>query len=179
MVWAIDASHSQVTFSIKHMGISAVKGHFNVISGQLHIDEQNPNNSWIEAQADVASINTRDSNRDGHLLSADFFDAAKYPTITFKSTKVEPAGSNEYQVTGDLTFHGVTKSVVLHAEYSGTTKDPWGGQRVGISATGKINRKDWGLTFHQILETGNLLVGDEVKFEVDLEGVYAQDAVTA
>jgi len=171
MAWEIDPSHSQATFSVKHMMISTVKGHFNVLSGKLHIDEQNPANSWVEAQVDVASVDTRDANRDGHLQSPDFFDAANYPTITFKSTKVEPDGDNEYRVLGDLTIRGVTKPVTFKAEYSGQGKDPWGGTRAGLSATAKIDRRDFGLTFNAPLESGGVLVGNDVKVEIDLEAV--------
>jgi polyisoprenoid-binding protein YceI len=178
MAWAIDPAHSQVTFSVKHMVIATVKGHFKVISGSLNIDEANSANSWVEATAETASIDTRDAGRDGHLRSPDFFDAEKYPTISFKSTKVEPAGGNEYKVTGDLSLHGVTKPVVFNVEFNGTDKDPWGNQRAGISATTKINRKDFGLNWSQTLESGGLLVGDDVKIEVDLSTVQQQVAVS-
>lgn len=171
MAWEIDPAHSQATFSVKHMMISTVKGHFNVLSGKLHIDEQNPANSWVEAQVDVASVDTRDANRDGHLQSPDFFDAANYPTITFKSTKVEPDGDNEYKVLGDLTIRGVTKPVTFKAEYSGQGKDPWGGTRAGLAATAKIDRRDFGLSFNAPLESGGVLVGNDVKVEIDLEAV--------
>ncbi|HLI91466.1 MAG TPA: YceI family protein [Ktedonobacteraceae bacterium] len=171
MAWEIDPAHSQATFAVKHMMLSTVKGQFNVIGGHLHIDEQHPENSWVDAQADVNSIDTRDPKRDAHLRSPDFFDAEKYPTLNFKSTKVERIGDNEYRVLGDLTIRGVTRPVAFKAEYSGQGKDPWGGQRAGLSATTKINRKEWGLTYNQALETGGVLVGDEVKIEIDLEAV--------
>jgi len=122
MAWNIDATHSQATFSVKHMMISTVRGHFEVLSGQLNIDEAHPENSWVEAEVDAASINTRDPKRDGHLKSPDFFDSEQYPKITFKSTKVEATGDNEYRVTGNLTMHGVTKEEVFHAEYAGQLK---------------------------------------------------------
>jgi polyisoprenoid-binding protein YceI len=171
MAWEIDPAHSQATFAVKHMMISTVKGHFNVISGHLHIDEQNPANSWVDAQVDASSIDTRDERRDGHLRSPDFFDAEKYPTINFKSTKVEHIEGNEYRVLGDLTMHGVTRPVAFNAEYAGQGQDPWGGQRAGLSATAKINRKDWGLTYNTALEAGGVMVGEEVKIEIDLEAV--------
>lgn len=179
MAWEIDASHSQATFSVRHMVISTVKGHFKVLSGQLHIDEQNPAASWVEAQVETASIDTRDEKRDGHLRSPDFFDAATYPTITFKSTKVESAGGNEYNITGDLTLHGVTKPVTFKAEYNGQGKNPWGMQIAALSATTKINRKDWGLNWNQALEAGGWLVSEEVKIEIDLETVYKEAPVNA
>ena len=182
MAWNIDATHSQATFSVKHMMITTVRGHFNVISGQLHIDEQNPANSWVEAEADAASVNTRDERRDGHLRSPDFFDAEKYPKIIFKSTKVEHVGGNKYRVTGNLTIHGVTKEEVFDAEYSGQLKDAYGMQRAGISVTGTISRKDYGLKWNQALESGGVAVSDKVNIEIDLAAVQvpaAQEAAVA
>jgi polyisoprenoid-binding protein YceI len=177
MTWEIDKSHSQATFSVKHMMVTTVKGQFKVLGGKLEINEQNPEQSWIEAEADTASVDTRDERRDGHLRSADFFDAEKYPQITFKSTKVELIGDNEYKVTGDLTLHGVTKEVVFNAEYSGQVKDLYGNQRAGISVKGTINRKDFGLNWNVALETGGVLVSDKVAIEIDLAAV--QQAVLA
>ncbi|GHO54022.1 YceI family protein [Ktedonobacter robiniae] len=168
MAWEIDPTHSHVNFSVKHMMFSTVRGSFKVFSGKLHIDEQNPAASWVEAQADTTSVDTSDANRDGHLRGADFFDVEKYPTISFKSTNVERAGDG-YKVTGDLTIHGVTKSVVFDAEYLGQGKNPWGATVAGLSATTKINRRDFGLTWSAALETGGVLVGDDVKIEIDLE----------
>ena len=171
MAWEIDPSHSEALFSVRHAMISTVRGHFNVISGTLHIDEQNPANSSVDAQADASSIDTRDERRDGHLKSPDFFDAAQYPTITFKSTKVEPTGGNEYNVIGDLTMHGVTKPVTFKAEYSGQNKDAYGMLRAGISAKARVNREDWGLTWNAPLEAGGVLVSKEVNIEIDLSTV--------
>ncbi len=169
MAWEIDASHSQVVFSVKHMMFSTVKGQFNVLSGHLHIDEQNPQNSWVDAQADATSIDTRDERRDGHLRSPDFFDVENYPALTFKSTKVEHVEGSEYRVLGDLTLHGVTHPVAFKAEYHGQGKNPWGQQVAGLSAKTKINRKDWGLNWNQALETGGVLVSEDVNIEIDLE----------
>jgi polyisoprenoid-binding protein YceI len=171
MPWEIDASHSQVTFSLKHMMVSTVRGQFKVLSGHLHIDEQNPQNSWVEAQVDAASIDTRDERRDGHLRSPDFFDAQNYPTLTFKSTRIERVSGNEYNVTGDLTIRGVTHPVTFKAEYYGQGKNPWGFTVAGLSAKTKISRKDWNLNWNQALETGGWLVSDEVTIEIDLETV--------
>jgi polyisoprenoid-binding protein YceI len=171
MTWNIDATHSHAAFSVRHMMVSTVKGHFNVLSGTFNIDEANPTNSSVEAEVDVASIDTHDANRDKHLRSSDFFDVEKYPKISFKSTKVEAAGDNEYKVTGDLTMHGVTKPVVFNVEYSGIVKDPFGFRRAGLSAKTKISRKEWGLTWHTLLEAGGAMVGDEVKLELDIEAV--------
>jgi len=181
MSWEIDATHSQATFSVKHMMISTVRGHFEVLSGKLHIDEEHPDNSWVEAEVDAASINTRDAKRDGHLRSPDFFDVEKYPKITFKSTKVTPIGNNEYRVTGDLTMHGVTKEETLHADYSGQVKDLYGLQRAAFSVKGKINRKDFGLNWNVGLEAGGVLVGEDVNIEIDLAAVQkaaVQEAAT-
>nr|HET6902630.1 YceI family protein [Ktedonobacteraceae bacterium] len=178
MAWNIDAVHSQATFSVKHMMISTVRGHFDVLSGKLEIDEAHPENSWVEAEVDVASINTRDPKRDGHLRSADFFDAAQFPKITFKSTKVEPVGKDEYRVIGELTMHGVTKQETFHAQYSGQLKDLYGLQRAAFSVKGTINRKDYGLNWNVALESGGVLVGDKVNIEIDLAAVQ-QVAVEA
>src|SRR5579883_981191 len=119
MSWTIDTSHSEVTFTVKHMMVSKVTGSFNVFKGSLEIDEEHPENSWVEAEAETASVDTRDERRDGHLRSADFFDAEKYPVITFKSKKIEKKGGSKYKVLGDLTLHGVTKEVVFDADYAG------------------------------------------------------------
>jgi polyisoprenoid-binding protein YceI len=152
------------------MVVSTVRGHFDVIRGTLEFDEAHPENASIEAEADVASINTREKNRDAHLRSADFFDAEKYPIISFKSTKVERVGDN-YKVTGDLTMHGITHLVVFDVEYGGTIKDPYGMLRVGVNGHTKVKRKDWGLTYNPLLETGGAVVGEEVKIEFELEAV--------
>jgi polyisoprenoid-binding protein YceI len=137
----------------------------------LNIDEANPANSWVEAEIDASSIDTRDAGRDGHLRTADFLDVENFPKITFKSTKVEPTGGNEYNIIGDLTLHGVTKPVVLKAEYSGTIKDPYGLNRAGFEAHTKISRKEFGIAMNPLLETGGAVVGDEVKVDLDLEAV--------
>jgi polyisoprenoid-binding protein YceI len=177
MAWEIDAAHSQATFSIKHMMISTVKGHFKVLSGHLHIDEQNPANSWVDAQVETASIDTRDERRDGHLKSPDFFDAATYPTLNFKSTKVEHVGGNEYNVIGDLTMHGVTNPVTFKAQYNGQGKNPWGQQIAALDATAKINRKPWGLYWNQAHEARGWVVAEEVKIEIDLEAAYKDETL--
>ena len=176
MAWQIDGTHSQVVFSIKHMAVSTVRGHFDVLRGQLNIDEANPANSSVDAEIDATSINTRDTNRDNHLRGADFFDVEKYPLITFKSTKVESAGGNNYTVTGDLTLHGVTKSIILNTEYSGQIKDPYGLDRVGLNTSIKLNRRDFGLEFGATLANGSLIVGNDIKVEIELEAVSKPEA---
>ena len=171
MAWEIDPSHSEATFSVKHMMFTTVRGHFNVLSGHLHIDEEHPENSWVDAQVDATSVDTRDEKRDGHLRSPDFFDTEHYPAITFKSTKVENAGGNQYKVLGDLTMRGVTKPVTFNAEYHGQGKNPWGMQVAGLSAKTKLNRKEWGLNWNAALESGGVLVSEDVNIEIDLEAL--------
>ena len=171
MTWQIDPVHSNATFSVKHAMVATVRGQFKVISGTLEIDEEHPENSSIAAQAETASIDTRDTNRDAHLRSADFFESEKYPTISFKSTKVDKTGDNTYRVVGILDMHGVQKEIALDAEYAGQGKDPYGNTRAGLSATGKLNRKDFGLNWNAALEAGGVLVSDAVKIEIDLSAI--------
>ena len=171
MAWEIDPAHSEATFAVKHMMFATVRGHFNVLSGKLHIDEEHPENSWVEAQVDTGSVDTRDEKRDAHLRSPDFFDAEHYPILTFKSTKVEKVDGNQYKVLGDLSMHGVTKPVAFNAEYNGQGKNPWGLQVAGLSAKAKVNRKDWGLNWNATLESGGVLVSEDVNIEIDLEAV--------
>src|SRR5579872_5857682 len=170
ITWKLDPAHSSAEFKVKHMMISNVKGTFSGLSGTLSEHTGDPSLSGIDATIDVASINTGDAQRDGHLKSADFFDAEKYPTMNFKSTRVEKTGEAEYKVTGDLTIHGVTKPVTFDVE--GPTapgKDPWGNTRIGISATAKINRKDFGLNWNAALETGGFLVGEQVQVTIEAQ----------
>jgi len=169
--YTIDSAHSSAQFSVRHMMMSNVRGEFSSVSGTLIYDPKNPGASKIEAVIDVNSISTREPKRDAHLKSADFFDTAKYPTLTFKSKQVWKEGAG-LKAKGDLTMHGVTREVVL--DVSGPTaemKDPWGNQRIGASATTKLNRKDWGLVWNQALETGGVLVGEEVQITIDVEAV--------
>lgn len=175
MPWNVDTTHSDVTFSVKHMMVSKVVGNFSLFKGTLEIDEEHPENSWVEADADASSVNTRDERRDGHLRSPDFFDVEKYPAITFKSKKVEAKGGGEYRILGDFTMHGVTKEVVFDAEYGGQMpKDLYGMRRAGLTATATINRKDFGLNWNQALETGGVLVSENVKIEINLAAVQQQ-----
>ena len=172
--WNLDPVHSVAEFKVKHMMISNVKGQFTTISGSLALDETDIANSRVEATIDATSINTRDAQRDAHLKSPDFFDVEKFPTLSFQSTAVKRTGDEELAVTGDLTIHGVTRQVVFNVE--GPTapgKDPWGNTRVGLSAVTKINRKDFGLTWNSALETGGILVGDEVTITLDVQFVKA------
>ncbi len=170
--WNIDPAHSAAEFKVKHMMISNVKGQFTGVSGKLTFDESDVTKSAIEATIDAASINTREAQRDAHLKSADFFDVEKFPTLAFKSTNVKKADEGELKVEGDLTIHGVTRKVVFEVEGpTAQTKDPWGNTRVGVSATTKINRKDYGLTWNAALETGGILVGEEVTITLDVQFV--------
>jgi polyisoprenoid-binding protein YceI len=171
MAWEIDPAHSEAQFAVKHMMFTNVRGHFNVLSGSLNIDEQHPENSWVDAQVDASSVDTRNDHRDNHLRSADFFDVEKNPAITFKSNKVEHVKDNEYNVLGDLAMHGVTKPVLFKAEYAGRGKTPFGTVIAGLSAKTKISRKEWGLTYNQAIETGGVVVSDDVTIEIDLEAV--------
>jgi len=172
--WNIDPVHSVAEFKVKHMMISNVKGQFTSVSGLLALDEDDLANSSVEASIEAASINTRDAQRDAHLKSPDFFDVEKFPTLSFKSSRVQRTGDGELAVKGDLTIHGVTRPVAFAVEGPTTAaKDPWGNTRVGLSATTKINRKDFGLTWNAALETGGILVGDEVTITLDVEFVKA------
>ena len=170
--WKIDPAHSAAEFKVRHMMISNVKGSLRGIKGSLVLDEANTENSSVRASIDVSTISTGDDQRDGHLKSADFFDAAKYPEMTFNSTEVKRSGDGEYKVTGQLTMHGVTKLVTFDVEGPGTPgKDPWGNTRIGLSATAKINRKDFGLNWNSALETGGVLVGEDVTLTLDVQFV--------
>ena len=172
--WNIDPSHSVAEFKVKHMMISNVKGQFPKLSGVLTLDESNRTNSRVEAVIEAASIETRDEQRNAHLKSADFFHVEKFPTLSFKSTRISPVRDGEISVEGDLTIRGVTRKVFFSVEGpTSPAKDPWGGIRVAASATTKINRKDFGLTWNAALETGGLLVGDEVTITLDVEFVKA------
>jgi len=167
--WNIDPAHSAAEFKVKHMMISNVKGKFSGISGVLHRVDADHTESSLEVSIDVSTVNTQDAQRDGHLKSPDFFHVEKFPSMTFKSTHIEKKGDG-FAVTGDLTIHGVTKQVVLNVEeVSEPAKDPWGNTRIGLTATAKINRKDFGLNWNAPLETGGVLVGDEVKINLEVE----------
>jgi polyisoprenoid-binding protein YceI len=169
-VWDIDPAHSSAQFSVKHMMIANVKGEFSKVSGRVNFDPENPEASSVEAAVDVSSISTREPDRDAHLKSADFFDVAKFSTMTFKSKRVVKNSDASLQLVGDLTIHGVTRETALTLEGpTAPLKDPWGNVRRGASATARINRKDFGLTWNAALEAGGVLVGDEVKITLDVE----------
>jgi polyisoprenoid-binding protein YceI len=169
--WDIDSSHSRAQFSVRHLMISNVRGDLGKVTGTVNWDPKNPGVATVNATVDVTGVDTRDAKRDEHLRNADFFDTAKYPTLTFKSKRVEKAGG-KLKLVGDLTLHGVTKEVVLDVEGPTTEiKDPWGLLRSGASATGKISRKDFGLSWNKTLDTGGVAVGDEVAVTLDIEMV--------
>ena len=168
--WQIDPAHSNVSFSVRHMMVSNVSGEFTKVSGTVEGDEKTPAQAVITATIDATSINTREAKRDDHLKSPDFLDVAKYPTIIFKSKKIEPSGSGQFKVTGDLTLHGVTKEVVLDvSDVTAPIKDPMGKTRAGAQASTKIDRKDFGINWSKVIDGGGLMVGDEVAISIDVE----------
>jgi polyisoprenoid-binding protein YceI len=170
--WNLDPIHSSAQFKVKHMMISNVKGEFHSIKGSVTLDSADITKSSVEATIDVSTINTREEQRDGHLKSADFFDVAKFPTMTFKSTEIRKTGVDTLAVSGDLTIHGVARNVVLDVEGpTAPIKDPYGNTRIGLSATTHVNRKDFGLTWNGALEAGGIIVGEEVAITLDLEFV--------
>ncbi|MFE8702419.1 YceI family protein [Cytobacillus sp. FJAT-54145] len=171
--WVVDAAHSSIDFSVKHMMISNVKGTFHDFSATVEADPSDLTTASIEFSVDIASIDTRNKDRDGHLVSADFFDAENHPKMTFKSTSITAKGDGEYDVTGDLTVRGTTKSETFSVVFEGQGKDPWGNEKVGFSADGVINRGDYGLTWNSALETGGVLVGDKVKISLQIQAQKA------
>jgi polyisoprenoid-binding protein YceI len=171
VTYQIDSAHSAAHFSVRHLMVSNVRGEFTKLSGTVVYDAANPANSSLEARVEVASISTREPQRDAHLKSPDFFDAEKFPELTFRSKQVVNEG-DEWKVKGDLTIHGVTREVTLTVE--GPTpevKDPWGGFRIGATAETKIHRKDFGLTWNMALEAGGVVVGDDVKISIEIEAM--------
>ena len=170
VAWQIDPAHSNVSFSVRHMMVSNVSGEFTKVSGTVEGDEKTPAQAVITATIDATSINTREAKRDDHLKSPDFLDVAKYPTITFKSKKIEPSGAGQFKLTGDLTLHGVTKEVVLDvSDVTAPIKDPMGKTRAGAQASTKIDRKDFGINWSKVIDGGGLMVGDEVAISIDVE----------
>ncbi|NLA37091.1 MAG: YceI family protein [Actinobacteria bacterium] len=167
--YSIDLSHSALHFSVRHMMVSKVRGSFDAFSGSITIAED-PTASSVNVEVDLNSINTNDETRDGHLKSADFFNTETTPKMTFVSTSVQPKG-DDWLVTGDLTIAGTTKSTTLEVEFEGATVDPWGNLRIGFSASGGINREEFGVSWNQALETGGVLVGKDIKITIDAEAV--------
>jgi polyisoprenoid-binding protein YceI len=171
--WTIDPAHSSVEFAVRHLMITTVRGRFTGVKGTVTLDEADPAKSAVEVVIDAASIDTREPQRDTHLRSADFFDVEKFPTLTFRSTKLDGGLGEPFTLAGDLTIHGVTRPVVLDVDPEGRIKDAWGGIRSGFTATTKIKRSEFGLTWNQLLEAGGVTVSDEVKISLDVQLVNA------
>lgn len=171
--WKLDPAHTTVEFSAKHMMITTVKGRITDFEGTLYTDEKDPKNSSVEVTLKAASIDTRTDQRDQHLRSADFLNAEKFPMIRFKSTRIK-GDKKHFKLSGDLTIRDVTKEVTLDVGFEGRNKDPWGGERVGFSASGKIDRRDFGLTWNQALEAGGVLVGNDIKLDIEVQAVKVE-----
>lgn len=174
MRWVVDTSHAAIEFSAKHMGIMTVRGSFSEIDGQIEVEDGQPVS--LTAVIGVGSLTTRDERRDAHLRSADFFDAQTHPNMEFRSTHVEREGANAYRVTGDLTIRGKTNPVELEMAVSGPIKDPWGNDKMALSLDGKLNRKQWGLEWNVLLESGGVLVSEEIRVHVEVEAAPASIA---
>lgn len=178
-LWQIDPAHSSVDFSVKHMMFTTVRGRFKDVKGTIEIDEQDPSRTRIEVEIAAASIDTGVADRDTHLRSADFLDVGNYPAITFRSTRVEGAIREEgkpFRIIGELTIRGKAAEVTLEATYLGSGKDPWGNIRSGAEASMKIDRRDWGLVWNQALETGGILVGNDIRIELQVQAVQPATA---
>jgi polyisoprenoid-binding protein YceI len=169
--WAIDASHTTAEFGVKHLMVSTVKGRFSKLEGTVNLDESDITRSSVSVTIDVASVDTRDEGRDAHLRSADFFDVENYPTMTFKSTRVEPNGKDRLKITGDLTIRDITRPVVLESEFGGRGGTPWGTEVISYSAETTISRKDWNMEFNIPLDGGGVVVGDKVKISIEFEAI--------
>jgi polyisoprenoid-binding protein YceI len=168
--WSVDPAHSKVGFAVKHMGIATVRGEFTEFQGTLEVGDD-LSSAHASGTVKVQSVDTNEPQRDYHLRSPDFFDAAQYPEIRFESTEIEALDDEEFRITGQLTIHGITNEIVLHAEVQGTDIDPWGNERVGLEVTGQLARGDYGMKFNQALGSGNMLVGDKVKLALDISAV--------
>jgi polyisoprenoid-binding protein YceI len=176
MSWKIDPSHSEIGFSVKHMMISTVRGQFTKFDGTLTLNDEHPEQSVIEGWVETASLNTHEPNRDAHLHSADFFEAEKYPKMTFRSKKITSGGGEKFKLTGDMTIKDITREITFDVTYEGQNKDPWGNTRRAFTAESGFSRKDFGLIWNVALETGGWLVGDHVKVHVELELIGQADA---
>ncbi len=179
MTWHIDTDHSLIAFSVRHMMISKVRGRFERFGGAIDFRPDALEQSSVNIEIDAASISTRSEQRDTHLKSPDFLNVDEYPTIAFRSKRVKLTSENEGQIVGDLTIRGITNEVVLDAEYAGTVKSPWGAESAGFSATATLNRHDWGASWNVVLEAGGVLVGEQVKVEIELELVKQEVAEAA
>ena len=167
--WTIDPTHSEIGFKVKHMMFTNVSGKFDTYEGTIETEENDFTTAKISFSADINSVDTRNTDRDNHLKSGDFFDAANHPKLTFAGKSFTKVNDHNYELTGDLTIKGIAKEVKLPVEFSGLMQDPWGNTKVGLNIESKINRKDWGLNWNAALETGGVLVGEEVKLIIDLQ----------
>lgn len=167
--WTVDTTHSGIDFTIRHMMIAKVKGAFHQFDAHIEADPADLTTADVKFEIDLNSIDTRNTDRDAHLRSADFFDIEQFPKLTFQSTTITKTGEGEYAVTGNVTLHGVTRTETFNASFEGSGKDPWGNEKIGFSGSGMLKRSDYGLTYNAALETGGVLIGDEVKFSVEIE----------
>jgi polyisoprenoid-binding protein YceI len=167
--WSVDPAHSHVEFAVKHLMISTVKGRFGDVKGTISYNESNPSQSKVEIEIATTSVDTRAEQRDAHLRSPDFFDVERFPTMKFVSKRIEGDPNGEFKLIGDLTIRDKTQEVALEAEFQGKTRDPWGGDRMGFSAKGKINRKEFGLSWNQALDAGGWVLGDDIKMSIEVE----------
>src|SRR3954468_9407670 len=177
--WILDPTHSELGFKIKHLMITNVSGSFKNFQGEVETEGEDFSTAQINATVDMASISTNNEQRDAHLRNSDFFEVEKHPELTFKSTRIEKVDSDTFTLYGELTLKGITKPVKLNVEYNGVTKDPWGGERAGFVLTGKINRSEWGVNFNGVLETGGLMLGEEVKINSEVQLVKQAVSVAA
>jgi len=168
--YRIDKSHSEATFQVRHL-LTKVRGRFSDFEGAIEYNAEHPEQSSVELTLQAASVDTNERDRDAHLRSADFFDVEKYPTLTFRSTRIAPKGQGTFEVTGDLTIHGITRPIAVAVSLLGTAKDPWGNERLAFEAETTINRKDFGLLWNATLETGGFLVGDDVRISVSVQAL--------
>jgi len=177
--WTLDPAHVEIGFAVRNLMISTVRGRFGGATGTITVDEGNPANSKVDVSIDVASIDTRQEMRDNHLRSPDFFDVANHPSMHFVSKRIEGDVTKKFRVIGDLTIRDITREITLDVTNEGRTRDPWGNERVGVSATAKLNRADFNLTWNQALETGGVMLGDEVKLSIDAELIRQTAQVSA
>jgi polyisoprenoid-binding protein YceI len=174
--YTLDLAHTRIGFSARHAMVTKVRGQFNEFTGTAHLDAENPSNSKVDITIKVASIDTRNADRDAHLRTNDFLAMDEFPEITFSSTRVEQAGENKFDVTGDLTIRGVSKPVTVNFELNGGAQDPWGNFRVGFDGHATINRKDWGVNWNAAMEAGGVMVSDKVNLEFEVEGIKVKPA---
>lgn len=179
MSYTIDHAHSQIQFTVRHMMISKVRGWFETFDGEVNLDEENPANTTVEIRIDASSVNTREDKRDAHLRSGDFLHAENHPMMVFKSTRVEQTGPESAKMYGDLTIRDITHPIVMDVEFSGSAKSPWGATSFGFNGHTVINRKDWNLTWNAALETGGVLVADEIAIDIELELIKAPETAQA